>query len=98
MQKRLLSGLRYILLLYLLIIMMLFIFTFYHTVFALSPSFPIQGIILHADNWQLDPDSPTANITDCKQGQQHIPFPDIQAVNYHSDGKTLFATLWLSSP
>jgi hypothetical protein len=68
MQKRLLSGLRHILHLYLLIITMLFIFTSYHTVFALSPSFPVQGIILHADNWQLDPDNPTTNISECKQG------------------------------
>ena len=79
--------------------MILFAFIFYHTVFALSPSFPIQGIILHADNWELNPDGSTAtNITECKERrQQQIPFPNIQAVNYYSDGKTLFATLWLSS-
>jgi hypothetical protein len=80
--------------------MILFMFVFYHTVFALSPSFPIQGIILHGDNWQLNPDgsSTAKNITECKEGQQqHIRFPNIQAVSYYSDGKTLFATLWLSS-
>jgi hypothetical protein len=98
MQERLSESLKYILHLYVLIIMILFVFTFYHTVFALSPSFPIQGMILHADNWQLDRSSSIAtNISECREGQQHIPFPNIQAVNYHSDGKTLFATLWLSS-
>jgi hypothetical protein len=95
-QQLLLASLRYILHLSVLIIMILFMFVFYHTVFALSPSFPIQGIILHGDNWQLNPDG-TKNITECKEGQQHIRFPNIQAVSYYSDGKKLFATLWLSS-
>jgi hypothetical protein len=96
-QRQLLTGLKYILHLSVLIIMTLFVFILYQTVFALSPSFPIQGIILHADNWQLNPVSITKNMTECKEGQQHIRFPNIQAVSYYSDGKTLFATLWLSS-
>jgi hypothetical protein len=98
-QRELLTGLKYILHLSVLIIMTLFVFIFYQTVFALSPSFPIQGIILHADNWQLNSGvfSTAKNITQCKEGQQHIRFPNIQAVSYYSDGKTLFATLWLSS-
>jgi hypothetical protein len=83
-QQLLLASLRYILHLSVLIIMILFMFVFYHTVFALSPSFPIQGIILHGDNWQLNPDgsSTAKNITECKEGQQqHIRFPNIQAVS-----------------
>jgi len=67
--------------------------------FALSPAFPIQGISLPADAWHLidDVESPTTNMTQCKEGGKHIPFPSIDAVNYYSDGKVLFTTLWLSS-
>ena len=98
-QQQMLASLKYILhLSVLIIIILLFVFIFYHhTVFALSRSFPIQTI-LFANNWQLNPDgSTTKNITDCKERQQNIPFPKVQAVTYYSDGKTLFATLWLSS-
>ncbi len=36
------------------------------------------------------------NIEDCKTENNEFPFPDIAAVSYMSDGKTLNATLWLS--
>jgi hypothetical protein len=66
--------------------------------FALSPSFPIQGVYLRPDDWHLTTGSSVKNLNDCKDGQKHFPFPNIQAVNYISDGKTLNATIWLSSP
>ncbi|HET7285315.1 MAG TPA: hypothetical protein VFI70_11575 [Nitrososphaeraceae archaeon] len=68
-------------------------------IFALSPQISMEGINLRPDDWKLKIDDPLTvnNITKCRDGQQHIPFPSIQAVSYYSDGKTLYTTLWLSS-
>ena len=37
------------------------------------------------------------NITACKNEKKSFRSPDIEAVTYFSDGKTLNATLWLSN-
>jgi hypothetical protein len=37
-------------------------------------------------------------IKDDQHGPSHFPSPDMESVSYVSDGKTLNATLWLSSP
>jgi hypothetical protein len=71
-------------------------------VFATSPPFPLQGIYNNRTDWSLEkaPGYESAkNITECTIGQQHrFPSPHIAAVSYVSDGRTLNATLWLSSP
>jgi hypothetical protein len=71
----------------------------FYSIFASSPPFSVQGIYLRHNDWLINLDYPLTvrNITQCRAGQQHIPFPNIQAVSYYSDGKSLFATMWLSS-
>lgn len=69
--------------------------------FAASPSFSLQGIYNSDNGWDLENvrDFTNAkNITECTTTQHHFPSPQIAAVNYISDGKTLNSTLWLSSP
>lgn len=66
-----------------------------------SPSFPLQGINDDINDWSLANSNlsiGTNNITECTTGQHIFSYPDIAAVNYFSDGKTLNAILWLSSP
>jgi hypothetical protein len=69
--------------------------------FASSPSFDLQGIDDEPNDWSLSETSYSGvknpiNKTACSGGQQNLP--DILAVKYFSDGRTLNATLWLSSP
>jgi hypothetical protein len=70
-------------------------------VFATSPSFPLQGVYNNQNDWSLEkaPGFEGAeNIAECTVGQQHrFLSPHIAAVSYISDGRTLNATLWLSS-
>jgi hypothetical protein len=75
-------------------------------VFALSPSFARQGVEDAASDWSSIskniasnfPLNKTENLIECKMGRQLFRSPDIVGVNYLSDGKTLNATIWLSSP
>jgi hypothetical protein len=77
-----------------------------YEVFAISPSFARQGFEDAASDWSFIPKNigsnlalnKTENIVECKMGRQHFFSPDIVGVNYLSDGKTLNATIWLSSP
>jgi hypothetical protein len=66
-----------------------------------SSPFPIQAIEDKTDDWSLmDTGLPSSeeNITMCADTQHRIPYPDITAISYASDGKVLNATLWLSHP
>jgi hypothetical protein len=96
---------KYILPLFTLFIIITYVPHLYE-VFALSPSFSRQGIEDATSDWSLSirnipskfPLNKTENIVECKRGQQYFLSPDIVGVNYFSDGKTLNATIWLSSP
>lgn len=69
--------------------------------FSSSPSFPIQAIEDNLNDWSLMATSPLStekNITNCADAQNRIPYADIAAISYTSDGKVLNTTLWLSSP
>lgn len=66
-----------------------------------ASSFSLQGIDDDINDWSLantNSSFGTKDITHCTIGQHTFSYPDIAAVNYYSDGKTLNAILWLSSP
>ncbi|HSF50115.1 MAG TPA: hypothetical protein VLA74_05070 [Nitrososphaeraceae archaeon] len=69
---------------------------------AISPGFPRQVIIDDGKDWFLKnllkaPDS-NINTTKCNENKSFFPsYPDIEEINYLSDGKFLNATVWLSS-
>jgi hypothetical protein len=68
---------------------------------AYSTPFPIQAIEDKTDDWSLMDTgllSSEKNKTTCADTQNRIPYPDITAISYASDGKVLNATLWLSHP
>ncbi len=73
-------------------------------VLGYSPAFSLQGIDNRNHPWYLQKkgiffgQDSAENITQCSTRRDHFPFPQIAAVNYISDGKTLNATLWLRSP
>jgi hypothetical protein len=65
---------------------------------AISPSFSSQEIIEPPySDWQVDPQSSCPFTTNASI-QQHAHSPDIAAVSYYSNGKTLNATMLLSHP
>lgn len=71
-------------------------------VHALSPIFPRQVIIDGSNDWVFGNflSAPSSNLTtsQCNEKQSFFPStPDIEEINYLSDGKTLNATFWLSS-
>jgi hypothetical protein len=76
-----------------------------YEVFADSPSFPIQQIFDDVEDWNISVNSSeiakstdvAEDSSDCAKSFEYIP-SDITTVNYYSDGKYLYATLWLSSP
>jgi hypothetical protein len=83
-------------------LMSLYTLTPINNIFAISPSFPIEGISNNHKGWALAKlayfeNENAKNITECTTGQHSLPSPNIAAVDYISDGKTLNATLWLSS-
>lgn len=65
-------------------------------------SFPNQQILDSVGDWSIERDYAyyplEENIENCKLGPGDFHSPDISSVDYISDGKTLNATLWLSSP
>lgn len=69
-----------------------------------SPSFSLQGIDNIRHHWHLENNGiffgqeSAKNITQCSTRRGHFPFPQIAAVNYISNGKSLNATIWLDSP
>ena len=74
----------------------------HNEVHALSPSFPRQVIIDGSNDWVSGNflSAPSSNFTTskCKVEKSFFPStPDIEEINYLSDGKTLNATFWLSS-
>jgi hypothetical protein len=96
-----------ILSLFVLIIIIILVYeSLFYEVFASSPSFARQGIEDAASDWSSTikniasnlPVNKTENTVECKQGVQYFLSPDIVGVNYFSDGETLNATIWLSSP
>jgi hypothetical protein len=69
--------------------------------FAVSPPFSLQGIYNNHSDWSLEKTlgySNVKNISECTTQQHRFLSPHIAAADYISDGKTLNATLWLSSP
>lgn len=70
-------------------------------VFAASPAFSLQGIYNNRNDWTLRKAlgyENARNITECTTQQHRFLSPHIAAADYVSDGNTLNATLWLSSP
>jgi hypothetical protein len=63
--------------------------------FAMSPPFARQVITDVPHDWDA---SPLDDISNCTGIQHYITYPDLEAISYFSDGKTLNATLWLSAP
>lgn len=73
----------------------------FNVVFGSSPSFSPQAIEDNLNDWALIDTGlliSEKNMTNCANAQYRIPYPDIAAVSYTSDGKVLNGTLWLSSP
>jgi hypothetical protein len=71
-------------------------------VYAISPSFPRQVIIDGSNDWDssnfLSSPSSKLNSSQCNPDRSFFSStPDIEEINYLSDGKTLNATIWLSS-
>lgn len=69
--------------------------------FAVSPPFPLQGIYNNHSDWSLQKTigyESVKSISECLTQQHQFLSPHIAAADYISDGKTLNATLWLSSP
>ena len=69
---------------------------------AISPSFPRQVIIDGSKDWfpknLLKAPNSSFNTTQCNEKKSFFPsYPDIEEINYLSDGKFLNATIWLSS-
>lgn len=69
---------------------------------AVSPLFPRQVIIDRTNDWAssnfLDAPSSNLNTSRCNEDNSFFStMPDIEEINYLSDGKTLNATIWLSS-
>ena len=85
-------------------IIVIFIFSifFQNKTYALSPSFPRQVIIDGSKDWFpknlfKTPDS-KINAIQCIENKSFFSsYPDIEEINYLSDGKFLNATVWLSS-
>ena len=75
---------------------------FQNEIYAISPVFPRQVIIDGSNDWNysnfLASPSSKLNSSQCNQNQSFFSStPDIEEINYLSDGKTLNATIWLSS-
>ena len=69
-----------------------------HEIWAeLSPSFDNQQINDPLSDWEFVSPGQTNNISKCKTNDNDFPYPDIQGVDYVSDGRTLNTTLWLTS-
>ncbi len=68
---------------------------FPHYVLGESPSFSRQVINNLQHNWEIQPE---LNGMNCTGIQDRIPYPQMEAVSYFSDGKILNATIWLSGP
>jgi hypothetical protein len=69
---------------------------------AISPLFPRQVVIDRTNDWAssnfLDAPTSSLNASQCKEVDSFFSsMPDIEEINYLSDGKTLNATIWLSS-
>lgn len=60
-----------------------------------SLSFSRQTIYDHPNDWKYYPLSPRSN---CTNLQSSVQFPDMIGASYFSDGESLNATIWLSSP
>jgi hypothetical protein len=99
--KLLLKNVTNFLFLLIVIIFILSIF-FQNEVDAISPGFPRQVIIDGSKDWfpknlLKTPDS-KINSTQCNENKSFFStYPDIEEINYLSDGKFLNATVWLSS-
>jgi len=101
MSKLLLNNFIKFLLLFILIIYISYIF-FLNKADAISPSFPRQVIIDGSKDWfpknLLKTPNSNINTTQCNEKKSFFPsYPDIEEINYLSDGKFLNATIWLSS-
>ena len=90
-------------LLFLFILIIFISYTFFlNNADAISPSFPRQVIIDGSKDWfpknLLKAPNSNFNTTQCSENNSFFPsYPDIEEINYLSDGKFLNATIWLSS-
>lgn len=101
MSKLLPNNLIKFLFTFILIIFISYIF-FQNNANAISPSFPRQVVIDGSKDWfpknLLKGPNSNFNTTQCNEKKSFIPsYPDIEEINYLSDGKFLNATIWLSS-
>src|SRR5687768_10048077 len=63
-----------------------------------SPSFPRQAILDKPEDWDF-PNYAIYSSLRCNENTVDFPGPpDIQEINYLSDGKVLNATIWFSTP
>jgi hypothetical protein len=84
------------------IIVFILLINLQHQVDAISPSFPRQVIIDDGEDWYpqnlLEAPDSNFNSSQCNEDKSFFSsYPDIEEINYLSDGKTLNATVWLSS-
>lgn len=88
--------------LFVIIILIMVLISLSEEINALSPNFPRQVIIDGSNDWNstnfLSNPSSNLNSSQCRVEQSFFSStPDIEEINYLSDGKTLNATIWLSS-